>query len=390
MDTDALKHTWALAEKAGDEVPLWFYGHLFLEHPELREMFPVSMATQRDRLVSALGRIVSDVDRLDEVTGFIQQLGRDHRRFQVMADHYGAVGASLLATLEHFLGAEWTPQVAADWAAAYGVIATAMVQAAEESEDYQPASWDGEVLSVDRRTLDVAVLQVRPNQRMEYVAGQSVAVEIPQHPRLWRYLSPANAPRRNGTLELHVQRVPGGQVSAALVTSVKPGQTLRLGAPIGETLTLPVDNERPLLMIAGSTGLAPLRAHLERIDHEWQRSGTAPQVHLFHGVRHPWNLYEHELLTQLTARPWFDYTPVVSDDPTFPGSRGLVGEVATDGRDWQGRIALVCGSPEMVDHTVERLEALGLPTADIRYEQFATAKEQRPTFPDINESGDQS
>ncbi len=45
MDTAALKRTWAAAESLGDEVPLFFYSHLFLSHPELRGMFPVSMAT---------------------------------------------------------------------------------------------------------------------------------------------------------------------------------------------------------------------------------------------------------------------------------------------------------------------------------------------------------
>ena len=73
-------------------------------------MFPVSMATQRDRLVGALGRIVSSVDQLDEVAAFIQQLGRDHRQVR---GHRRALrrrsAHSLLATLKHFLGDRWTP-----------------------------------------------------------------------------------------------------------------------------------------------------------------------------------------------------------------------------------------------------------------------------------------
>ena len=56
-----------------------------------------------------------------------------------MSEHYDAVGASLLWTLSHFLGERWTPEVAADWSAAYGVVATTMVGAAERSEDEQPA-----------------------------------------------------------------------------------------------------------------------------------------------------------------------------------------------------------------------------------------------------------
>src|SRR6476619_3897346 len=164
MDPAALKSSWALVAKAGDEVPLFFYSHLFLSHPEVREMFPVSMAAQRDKLVGALGAVVSNATQLDEVVPFLQQLGRDHRRFSVVADHYSAVGASLLATLQHFLGAAWTSELAADWAEAYGLVATVMVQAAEDSAENSPAWWPGEVLGVDRRTMDVTIVQIHPEQ----------------------------------------------------------------------------------------------------------------------------------------------------------------------------------------------------------------------------------
>ncbi|GAA1825816.1 globin domain-containing protein [Agromyces salentinus] len=375
MNTAALKETWAAAESLGDEVPLYFYSHLFLSHPELRGMFPVSMATQRDRLVGALGRIVSRVDELDEVTAFIQQLGRDHRRFEVIAEHYDAVGVSLLATLKHFLGAGWTEELAADWAAAYGLIAMVMVQAAEESEATAPASWNAHVLAIDRRSIDVAVVQVLPDPALEFEPGQAMAVEIPARPRLWRYFSPANAPRADGTIELHVQLVPGGQVSGAMIRTLSVGDTLRLGAPIGQELTLgEPELGRDLLMIAGGAGLAPLRAHLERIDQRWQATGQAPRVHLFHGARVPWNLYEAKLLRDLTVRPWFTYTPVVSGDSSYPGRQGLVGDAAAeDARP--GQLALVVGSPDMVRHTVSRLRDAGLPSTDIRFEQFATLDE---------------
>ncbi|MGW4929841.1 globin domain-containing protein [Agromyces sp. NPDC004153] len=376
MDTAALKRTWAAAESLGDEVPLFFYSHLFLSHPELRGMFPVSMATQRDRLVGALGRIVSSVDELDEVVGFIEQLGRDHRRFEVIAAHYNAVGASLLATLKHFLGDGWTDEVAADWAEAYGLIATVMVKAAEESESTSPASWGGHVTAVDRRGMDLTVIQVRPEPQLAFEPGQSVAVEIPARPRLWRYLSPANAPRADGSVEFHIQMVPGGQVSSSMVRHLEAGETIRIGAPVGQELTLDQEERRrDLIMVAGGTGLAPLRSHLERIDLEWQATGKAPQVHLFHGARLPWNLYENRLLKNLAVRPWFTYTPVVSDDPSYPGRKGLVGDVAAEEGSLHGRLALVCGSPEMVRHTVSRLRAAGIAPTDVRFEQFATLDE---------------
>ena len=371
MDTAALKASWANVVAAGDDVPLYFYSHLFLTHPEVRAMFPIQMSGQRDKLVAALGAVVSNVDEIDSVVPLLEQLGRDHRRFSVVTEHYSAVGASLLATLKKFLGHMWTRDLADTWSQAYGLVAKVMVAAAEQHEEIAPASWEADVVSVERRSVEVAVIEVAPREEFPYRAGQSVAIEVPQRPRVWRYFSPANAPQRSGRMQFHVQPIAGGLVSTAVVRRLSQGDTIRMGAPVGEQLTLseyaPIAD---LVMVAGGTGLAPLRAVLEQIDRGWEATGSAPRVHLFHGSRMPWNLYDNEHLTRLARKPWFAYTPVVSDDPTYPGARGLVGTVAAKAEDWSGRTAMVCGSPGMVRHAIHELEAVGLPAASIRREQF--------------------
>ena len=48
----------------GDELPLFFYSDLFLKHPEVRDMFPVSMTAQRSHFADALVKIVSQVTAL--------------------------------------------------------------------------------------------------------------------------------------------------------------------------------------------------------------------------------------------------------------------------------------------------------------------------------------
>ena len=88
MDTAALKASWGKVAAAGDDVPLYFYSHLFLSHPEVRSMFPIQMTAQREKLVTALGAVVSNVESLDDVVPLLEQLGRDHRRFAVV---YGAL-----------------------------------------------------------------------------------------------------------------------------------------------------------------------------------------------------------------------------------------------------------------------------------------------------------
>ena len=107
-------------------------------------LFPVSMAHQRDRLFAALGDVVARVDDLEALVPILQQLGRDHRKFGTVAAHYPAVGASLLATLEHF-DDEWTPELAKSWSEAYDVVATVMIEAAEAAAE-EPAWWEADVV----------------------------------------------------------------------------------------------------------------------------------------------------------------------------------------------------------------------------------------------------
>ena len=254
------------------------YAALFTAHPETRGMFPASMAAQRDRLVGALGRIVSSVDDLPAVLPFIEGLGRDHRRFDVAPEHFPAVGEALLTTLAHFAGDTWTSQVADDWATAFGLVADVMIKAADGAPD--PAYWTAGVELHERRGFDVAVLRLRPEQPLPYVSGQAVSLQIPARPRLWRYYSPANAPRPDGTIDLHIKAVPGGQMSTAVVHGLRPGDQVKLGAPVGNRLLLD-PRCSDLLLIGGGTGLAPLKALIEQVATEQRHR----RVTLFTGAR---------------------------------------------------------------------------------------------------------
>jgi NAD(P)H-flavin reductase/hemoglobin-like flavoprotein len=375
VDTDRLKATWHEVTLHGDDVALYFYAHLFVTHPEVREMFPLTMDAQRDRLVGALGRIVSNVDELHEVVPYVEQLGRDHRRFAVIAQHYDAVGASLLWTLKHFLGDGWTAEVARDWADAYGLVAATMVGAAEAAEDQQPAWWDAEITEVSRVSREIAVVRIRPHSPLPYRPGQSVAVTIPQAPRVWRYFTPANAPREDSGIEFHVGVVPGGLVSGPFVSKARPGDTIRLGAPVGTALTIDPWADSDLLMVAGGTGIAPFMALLEEIEQGWREGRTSRRVHLVHGARYPWSLYAGARLAAYAQSPWFTYTEVVSDDPTYPGTRGLAGDAAAATPMPGPYDALVCGSPLMVSHTTAALTRGPRPPRSISFEEFSISPE---------------
>lgn len=213
----------------GDEVPLHFYADLFLKHPETRQLFPVSMQAQRAHLVEALVTIVSSVDRVEDLATFLRDLGRGHRKFGALAEQYAAVGDSLLATFAYFCGEAWDEELEADWRGAYELIAEVMTAAAREDEQQHPAFWTGTVVGQEHRAFDVTVLTVQTDPALPYVPGQSVAVECPARPRLWRYYSMANAPRPDGIVEFHIRLIDGGAVSMALAGPVSSARSCDSG-----------------------------------------------------------------------------------------------------------------------------------------------------------------
>jgi NAD(P)H-flavin reductase/hemoglobin-like flavoprotein len=367
LDVARLRENLAQVTMHGDELPLFFYSDLFLRHPEVRDMFPVSMAAQRTHLVDALVKIVSQVGNADELTTFLQGLGRDHRKFGVVAEHYEALSDSLLATLEYFSGPSWSPELEDDWTAAYELIGSIMMEAAREDEAVRPPWWQGTVVAHERKTFDISVLTVKPEPQLDYQPGQSVAIECPSRPRLWRYYSMANAPRDDGLLEFHVRLIDGGAVSMALTSGIETGTKLRLGPPVGVLTLTDTAPGRDILLVAGSTGLAPLKAIIDQLTSVEQ----PPKVHLFFGARTAEGLYDLDSLEKVAAQhPWLTVTPVVSADPKFAGETGSLPDVLARHGDWSGHDAYVAGPTGMVEDAAARLAAAGLAKDHIHIEDF--------------------
>ena len=359
MDVDALRASWARVRARGDEAPALFYAILFTMAPQLRSMFPIAMTAQRDRLLAALGRIVSQVDDLAGLVSYLEQLGRDHRRFAVAEHQYPIVGRALLATLQRVLGPLWTSSLATDWAAAYQLVSDVMIDAAAKAAATSPPWWDATVTAVQRRSSQVTVLTAVPGWPQPphpFRPGQSIAVEYGPRPRLWRYFSPANAPRADGSIELHVRAVRAGQVSPALAYRCQPGDTLRLGAPVGTALCGYRAGRRDLLLIAGGTGLAPLRSIVEDLAGTGDRRGVALVV----GAETEADLYDLPALRALhTALPSLRVGLAVARGHPGPAQPGTAVEVVLRERDWSQRDIYVCGSPGMVAGTTAALHRAG-------------------------------
>ncbi|MDH2426232.1 globin domain-containing protein [Sphaerisporangium sp. TRM90804] len=357
-----IKESFSSIQPVMGKAAAYFYGRLFAESPHLRGMFPPAMDVQRERLFRALTRIVWSLDSPDGLGAYLGQLGRDHRKYGVVAEHYTAVGNALLATVRRFSADTWDAEVEAAWVAAYTAAANLMIDAAEADAGVSPAWWPAEVVDHELRTPGIAVITLRPGAPMEFTAGQYVSVQSARWPRVWRTYSIANAPRPDNRVRLHVRAVGGGWVSTALVSHTRIGDTVLLGPPVGTMVPPGEDNPRDILCVAGGTGLAPIKAVVEHVI----ASGRRPNIHLLFGARTAAELYDlADLIRMEAAFPWLRVVPVVSEEPAYDGLRGTLPGVVQRFHSWTEHEVYVCGPDAMVDETVRLLRGDGVPPARI-------------------------
>jgi NAD(P)H-flavin reductase/hemoglobin-like flavoprotein len=365
MFTDAhlVKESWDRLEPVAGRVAAHFYARLFVDAPELRDLFPMVMEGQQQHFLRAVRRVVQGLDSPLLLGRYLAQLGQDHRKFAVHAEYYLPFGRALIDTLREHSYGTWDDRVEAAWITAYATVADRMMAGAKSTAD-GPAWWDAVVAGHERPTPDVAVLTVKPDRPYAFYPGQYLTLETPHRARLWRPYSIANAPRPDGTLELHVRAVPGGWVSGALVRHTGVGDRLRLGPPQGGMQVDP-ESDRDLLFVAGGTGVAPCKAMVEHL----ARWNAGREAHLFVGARRTDELYALAALCRFADDlPWLTVVGAVSDDPGYLGRRGPVGDVAATFRSWTGHDVYVSGPPAMVQATVETLRRHGVPLGRVQYD----------------------
>lgn len=364
-DAALLRRTLAEIEPIADKVTSYFYALLFLRHPDLRALFPVAMDAQRDRLFKALLTAATHAEDTATLTAYLTGLGRGHRKYGTLPEHYPAVGECLIGALARHAPRSWGPRTEAAWVGAYTTLSQIMIDAAARDELRAPAWWQAEVVAHEPRTPDVAVVTVRPDQPYPFRAGQYTALETPWWPRVWRHYSFASAPRSDGLLSFHVKAVPAGWVSNALVHRARPGDVLRLGGPAG-SMTVDHRTDNGLLCLGGGTGIAPIKALVEDV----AQYGGRRSVEVFYGARSNGDLYDIETMLRLQqSHPWLSVRPVVDAGPGGALSGGLPGAVREFG-PWHTYEAYLSGPPGMIRRGVDTLVGVGIPSHRIRHDSI--------------------
>jgi NAD(P)H-flavin reductase/hemoglobin-like flavoprotein len=374
-DPAALREAWSLVKDRVDQLVVTFYAELFVRVKEAPLMFPSSMEQQRKDFGRTLVQWVV-ADDPSVMAAHLEQLGADHRKYDVEPRHYETAGAALVSAWRATIGeAAWTTRYETAVLGSYTRLASVMLDGATRKL-HEPASWGASVIGHHKILRDFAVVTIQPDAPYPYKAGQYLTLEIPSHRRQWRQMSIASAPRADNSFDIQVRAIGGLGVSAALVNRIKVGDRLRLGPPRGNNLVVePGTLGDGLLCIASGTGAAPISAVVESVL-AWREPPA--QLDVFIGGRSSEDVYAVDTLNELIrSRGCWQVARAhgVVDEPGYVGYRGRVEKVVPTLRDWAGLgvDVLVAGPNSMIETTVANLRRARVPRDRIRFDQYELA-----------------
>ena len=215
-------------------------------------------------------------------------------------------------------------------------------------------------------TISFAIALEKP-EALSFLSGQYVNVEIPgtQLTRSYSFSSQPGARQ----VEFVVRNVPNGRMSSYLAGEAAPGQSIGFSGPFGSFYLRPL--QRPALMLAGGTGIAPFLAMLQVLAEQ----GFTHPVRLVFGATNDEDLVALEELDRIAAaHPLFSYrTCVVSQESAHPRKGYVPQHVENDWLNGGEVDVYLCGPVPMVDAVRKWLNDIGVAPANFYFEKFSAS-----------------
>lgn len=391
-----VKGTAPVLKTHGEALTRHFYARMFRHNPELKHIFNQGHQVggqQQQALAGAVAAYAENIEDPSVLMPVVERIVHKHVSLGIRPEHYAIVGKHLLASISEVLGDAATDELIAAWAAAYGQLADLLI--AEEARLYakvtaQPGGWSGwRAFRIDAKVLESAEITsfyLVPTDGGEvpaYQPGQYVSVRIyvPELDLMQpRQYTVSDRPGQ-GRLRISVKRerggaeTPAGQVSNMLHDNYQVGDVLDVAPPLGD-FHLPVDGDRPVVLLSGGVGLTPMISmlnHLVELDDD-------RQIRFIHGCR---NSQVHAMKDHVNS--------IASERGNVRKSvfYEQVGPQDEEGRDYDhvGRVDLMtirdqaivpeadyflCGPVPFMQAQRRTLKELGVPAERIHAEVFGT------------------
>jgi Na+-transporting NADH:ubiquinone oxidoreductase subunit F len=208
---------------------------------------------------------------------------------------------------------------------------------------------------------------------IEFTAGQYIqarSVSYLGRDAVLRDFSIASPPSDSAGVDLLIRRTKNGIFTRWAFDVLKEGDAISFSGPYGAFRAS--ESAAPMLMVCGSTGLAPIWSILQDL----VRKKCNRTIRCFFGALSQKDLFMVEELHKLeTGLADFKFIPALSSEPEsggWTGERGLITEVVRRNVPDCSRFeAYLCGSPGMINACIAVLTQCGLPDARIFYDKFA-------------------
>lgn len=244
-------------------------------------------------------------------------------------------------------------------------------------DDYFHArEYKAEVIGLRNLTTDIREirLQLKSPTAMDFKAGQYIQFRIPPYDNVrritYRAYSIASPPSERDRLELEVKQVLNGIGTNYIFNHLQPNAPVLFNGPYGNFYLR--DGGTPVIMIAGGSGMAPMKAILQ----DMRDKGIERTTRYFYGARSKQDLFLLDELHALeSSLPDFRFIPALSNssaEDQWNGETGLITE-AVDRHVIKNvpAEAYLCGSPAMIEACIKVLRGKGIDDRRIFYDAFA-------------------
>jgi len=130
LDVQTLEQSFKLLQPNLNEVVKSFYTHLFRRYPNIQPLFArLSKEEQEEKLLTAFNVVMNNLRKPDVLVNTLWALGKRHKIYGAMPEHYAAVVSTMLDILNEYIGDVWTPKVQEAWGSVLETIAATMLKA---------------------------------------------------------------------------------------------------------------------------------------------------------------------------------------------------------------------------------------------------------------------
>ena len=165
-----------------------------------------------------------------------------------------------------------------------------------------------------------------------------------------------------GRIELMIKRYPGGRFSGKLEGGLQPGDTIGYTGPYGSMRARP--GERPIVLVAGGSGMAPILSLLRQFAAE----GCERPIRFFYGARTEADLFHLDEIGAI-GHADFAFTPVTGR---------FIHEYLSE-QELGDPDVYMCGPPPMLEAVEEVLLAQGIDESRIAMDKFTTSAAAAPS-----------